>query len=56
MFKGYGQLYIYNGKDGSLRDMYKGQFLESTFHGFGYFEERYLNKDGQLIISTMTGN
>ena len=27
--KGYGQLYVYSAKDGSLTDLYKGQFLES---------------------------
>ena len=54
--KGYGQLYVYSGKDGSLTDMYKGQFLESSFNGFGHFETRYLNDDGQLIISSMIGN
>ena len=36
--------------------MYKGQFLESSFNGFGHFETRYLNDDGQLIISSMIGN
>jgi hypothetical protein len=54
--KGYGQLYVYDKNDGSLTDMYKGQFLESAFHGFGRFEERYLNDEGELIISTMIGN
>ena len=54
--KGYGQLYVYSAKDGSLTDMYKGQFLESSFNGIGHFETRYLNDDGQLIISSMIGN
>ena len=54
--KGYGQLYIYDKNDGSLTDMYKGQFLESSFYGFGRFEERYLNDNGELIISSMIGN
>ena len=54
--KGYGQLYVYSSKDGSLTDLYKGQFLESSFNGIGHFETRYLNDDGQLIISSMIGN
>ena len=54
--KGYGQLYVYDKNNGSLTDMYKGQFLKSSFYGFGKFEERFLNDDGELIISSMIGN
>ncbi|MEL0102756.1 MAG: hypothetical protein VW837_04690 [Gammaproteobacteria bacterium] len=53
---GYGQLYVYNSKDGSLIASYKGQFQDSSFHGFGHFEETYFNTDGDNVTRTSIGN
>jgi len=53
---GYGQLYVYNLKDGSLVGSYKGQFKDSLFHGFGHFEETYFNTEGESVTRTSIGN
>ena len=53
---GYGQLYVYDSKDGSLVALYKGQFKDSLFHGFGHFEETYFNTDGDNVTRISIGN
>lgn len=53
---GYGQLYVYDSKDGSLTALYKGQFKDSSFHGFGHFEETYFNTDGDNVTRISIGN
>ena len=53
---GYGQLYVYNLKDGSLVGSYKGQFKDNLFNGFGHFIETYFNAEGESITRTSIGN
>ena len=53
---GYGQLYVYDSKDGSLVGLYKGQFKDSLFHGFGHFEETFFNTEGESLTRTSIGN
>jgi len=52
----YGQMYVYNLKDGNLKATYKGRFKDHHFHGFGHFEETYLNNDGESVTRITIGN
>ena len=53
---GYGQLYVYDLKDGSLISLYKGEFKDSVFHGFGNFKEIYKNNEGRSVTRVTIGN
>jgi len=53
---GYGQLYAYNLIDGNLVDSYKGEFKDAIFHGFGHFEETYVNTDGESVTRITIGD
>ena len=54
--KGYGQLYVYDAKDGSFVALYKGEFKNSLFHGFGHFVEVYDDSNGNSVTRTTIGN
>ena len=54
--KGYGQLYVYDAKDGSFIALYKGEFKNSVFHGFGHFIEVYDNRQGENVTRMTIGN
>ena len=54
--KGYGQLYVYDSKDGSFIATYKGEFKNSLFHGFGHFVEVYDDNEGKNVTRTTISN